>query len=133
MIRQQAREENPVSRRSAVHNARAIIPVEDRVLAPRQQAMGLTFNRHRRKAQEANGDEGLDVANPIDIIIPPHLQGGTILDEVIHWPGGEGRTIAYVAEFGMELLARPQVELAIDGTYQVGLQNGFRGFNSPNF
>ena len=81
--------------------------------------MGKKYCRDKRKAAEAFGDRNLDALNPLQIIIPNHLEESVILNENVLIAGQERKRIVFATQGTLHLLDIYRAEVAIDGTFKV--------------
>ena len=87
--------------RSAVDEVRQNLASETRGSSscPNPEAMKRSFGRYKFKASNKRGDTGLDMKDPLNIIIPEDLENNTILDEVIVDRGEDKRVLAFCTSY----------------------------------
>ena len=110
---------NPVVTRDAVDMARAILSEDARANAPSSSAMSKKYRISKRKAEEAFGDRDLNAIDPLQIIIPQHLQENVILNENIVIGGQLRKLIVFATPGTLNLLDVYRQEISIDGTFKV--------------
>lgn len=120
-LRERARSENPMGTSEAIEIVRRHMPVELRALdtCPSSSAQARTYQSHRRKAEASAIDRGLDVRDPLNIVIPNEWMPNVILNEVVLHQHQQKRIIAFSTPFQRDLMNEHIEDFCMDGTFQV--------------